>query len=85
VISEVFPTLWSPRSTILLRFNGGDEKSAVAGVAEEDMVVQTFERSKRDYSKMSESSASDLSQPISLRTNQLDEMILWGYKYKMAQ
>ena len=32
VIRLVFPTLWSPRRTILLRFSGGDEKSAVTGV-----------------------------------------------------
>lgn len=36
-MSEVFPTLWSPRSTILLRFSGGDEKSGVAGVVELDI------------------------------------------------
>ena len=36
-MSDVFPTLWSPRSTILLRFSGGDEKSGVAGVAELDI------------------------------------------------
>lgn len=27
----VFPTLWSPSRTILLRFSGGEEKSAVTG------------------------------------------------------
>ena len=32
MIRLVFPTLWSPRRTILLRFSGGDEKSAVTGV-----------------------------------------------------
>lgn len=37
-MSDVFPTLWSPRSTILLRFSGGEEKSADAGVPAEDMV-----------------------------------------------
>lgn len=31
VMRDVFPTLWSPRRTILLRFRGGDEKSAVTG------------------------------------------------------
>lgn len=31
MIKLVFPTLWSPRRTILLRFKGGDEKSAVTG------------------------------------------------------
>lgn len=31
VIRLVFPTLWSPRRTILLRFSGGEEKSAVTG------------------------------------------------------
>lgn len=36
-MSDVLPTLWSPRSTILLRFSGGDEKSGVAGVAELDI------------------------------------------------
>lgn len=36
-MSDVFPTLWSPRSTILLRFSGGDEKSGVAGVVELDI------------------------------------------------
>lgn len=32
VIRLVFPTLWSPRRTILVRFGGVEEKSAVAGV-----------------------------------------------------
>ena len=36
-MSDVFPTLWSPKSTILLRFSGGDEKSGVAGVVELDI------------------------------------------------
>ena len=31
VIKLVFPTLWSPRSTIFVRFGGEEEKSAVAG------------------------------------------------------
>ena len=31
VIRLVLPTLWSPRRTILLRFSGGEEKSAVTG------------------------------------------------------
>lgn len=32
VIRLVFPTLWSPSNTILVRFGGVEEKSAVAGV-----------------------------------------------------
>jgi hypothetical protein len=36
----VFPTLWSPRSTIFVRFGGAEEKSAVAGVVGFD-IVQT--------------------------------------------
>lgn len=32
VMRLVFPTLWSPRRTILVRFGGVEEKSAVAGV-----------------------------------------------------
>ena len=39
-MSDVFPTLWSPRSTILLRLSGGDEKSGVAGVVELDIAWQ---------------------------------------------
>lgn len=39
MIRLVFPTLWSPRRTILLRFSGGDEKSAVTGVVA-DMIKQ---------------------------------------------
>lgn len=35
VIRLVFPTLWSPRRTILLRFKGGEEKSAVTGVLDD--------------------------------------------------
>ena len=35
VIKLVFPTLWSPSRTILLRFSGGDEKSAVTGVVDD--------------------------------------------------
>ena len=35
----VFPTLWSPSSTILVRFGGDDEKSAETGeVTESDML-----------------------------------------------
>jgi hypothetical protein len=32
VIRLVFPTLWSPSKTILVRFGGADEKSAATGV-----------------------------------------------------
>lgn len=38
-MSDVLPTLWSPKRTILLRFSGGDEKSGVAGVVELDIVA----------------------------------------------
>ena len=47
VIRLVFPTLWSPRSTILLRFSGGEEKSAVTGVVA-DMSGAKQERGDAD-------------------------------------
>ena len=40
VMSEVLPTDWSPRSTILVRFKGEDEKSAVVGVPELAIILQ---------------------------------------------
>jgi hypothetical protein len=39
VMSDVFPTDWSPSRTIFVRFNGDDEKSAVVGVPAFDMIV----------------------------------------------
>jgi hypothetical protein len=33
----VFPTLWSPRSTIFVRLGGAEEKSVDAGVEEESI------------------------------------------------
>jgi hypothetical protein len=38
VIRLVLPTLWSPRSTIFVRFGGADEKSAATGVFGLDML-----------------------------------------------
>lgn len=40
VMSEVLPTDWSPRSTILVRFRGEDVKSAVVGVPELAIILQ---------------------------------------------
>lgn len=45
VISDVFPTDWSPSRTIFVRLSGEDEKSAVVGVAVLDMVYDQWEQS----------------------------------------
>jgi hypothetical protein len=37
VMRLVFPTLWSPRSTIFVRLGGAEEKSVEAGVDEESI------------------------------------------------
>lgn len=39
VIKLVFPTLWSPRSTILVRLGGEEEKSADTGVEAESAMA----------------------------------------------
>ena len=51
VIKLVFPTLWSPSNTILLRFNGGDEKSAVTGVDATLIVVSLVRISYREVNR----------------------------------
>jgi hypothetical protein len=38
VMRLVLPTLWSPRSTILVRLGGAEEKSAAAGVEGFDII-----------------------------------------------
>lgn len=49
VIRLVFPTLWSPSKTILVRFGGADEKSAVTGVVGDSMANEDGGRPNENY------------------------------------